>query len=90
MMVLNLNLKSNTVMSWFFTISFYYILKFNRICLSTPTVPYFSTQIFRVKILKKQKFKVNMPCDRVSFALSESFLTFNICRVVFENFDLEN
>ena len=28
--------------------------------------------------------------DRVTLALSESFLTFNIRRVVFENFDLEN
>ena len=27
--------------------------------------------------------------DKVNLVLSESFLTFNICRVVFENFDFE-
>ena len=35
----------------------------------------------------RQKFKVNIFSDRVKLALSEYFLTFNICRVVFENFD---
>ena len=38
----------------------------------------------------RQKFKVNIFSDRVKAALSESFLPLNICRVVFENFDLED
>ena len=32
---------------------------------------------------------MNIFSDRVNLALSESFSTFNICRVVLENFDLE-
>ena len=33
---------------------------------------------------------MNIFSYRVYLSLSESFLTFNICQVDFENFDLEN
>ena len=33
--------------------------------------------------LQHANFKLNIYSNRVNFALSESFLTFNICRVVF-------
>ena len=38
----------------------------------------------------RQKFMVNIFSNRVNSVLSESFLTLKICRVVLENFDLEN
>ena len=52
----------------------------------------FFDQIFEIKFSKitRQKFKLNIFCERVDLALSESFQTFNICRVIFEHFDLEN
>ena len=55
------------------------------------TVPYFFDHIFESKFSKttRQKFKANIFSERVNLALSESFLTFDICRVVFENFELE-
>ena len=64
---------------------------FHRNRRRTRTVPYFD-QIFESKFSKtaRKKFKVNILSDRVNLALSESFLTFNICRVVFVSFDLEN
>ena len=43
--------------------------------------------ITQLRTFTYQKFKVNKLSDRVNLALSESYLTFNICRVVFENFD---
>ena len=59
--------------------------------LSSNLSPYFD-QTFVSKFSKtsRHKFKVNILFDRVILALSESFFTLNICRVVFENFNLEN
>ena len=67
------------------------ILFFHRICLRIRTVLYFD-QTFESKFSKttRPKFKVNIFSDRMNLALSEYFSNFNICRVVFKNFDLKN
>ena len=53
-------------------------------------VPYFN-QTFKSKfsITTQQKLKFNIYSDRINLVLSESYLTFNFCRVVFENFDFK-
>ena len=38
----------------------------------------------------RRKFTLNILSFRVYLTLSESLLNFNNCRIVFENFDIEN
>ena len=68
----------------------FFLLKSHRICLRTRTLPNYDKH-FESKFSKtsRHKFKVNIFSDRVNLALPESYLTFNICRVVYENFDLK-
>ena len=79
------------IIEHFCTLCENYLLYFHRFCRHTRTVPYFDKK-FETKFSKniRQKFKVNLFSDRVKLALSESYFSFIFCRLVLENFDIEN